>query len=400
MMSGRLALVLACVVSVVWCGSAGKCSLGKYSQVFGAGTSFCMPCPAGKYGQVQDSSGACLTCGEGQWQPRYKQSECIVCAAGMVSNTDFKCCVPRDQGGKPFACAAVCAEGQFTPPSESSSSTPKAKADCSACPAGKFGMISAGSAVCKHCANGRSQASSGKSACTACAAGRHSSADGQSCLHTHQSSAVPDESSATAAAAATGGGVTSAPTPRPSPTWHWQSCEPGKYKSDRYFKTTAAERGHWAGFCIQCPAGKFQPNPQQSACRVCPAGQTSSGSSMGALAFTSCGNATAPPTPRPAQQCYCSGHRDSDGEGFFCQYWTASVNTAARSISGRHRWCYSQVRGPLTALLQRCNTPRTTYNLVLLAARLQGLHARRGRRAALLAHVRPDPGPEPGGAAA
>lgn len=226
-----------------------------------------MGCPAGRYPRRQSKQASlppaafrCAYCPEGKYSARFGLQGCHLCARGRYSTTligrrNCLACAPghySSDAGLPFcrpcargfrqprAAQAFCLDDaqRYCPVGRMASRAGTAEARCGACPAGRFGALSAldGRAGCVHCAKGRFSARSGAAACRKCAPGHLSRDDRVGCT----------------------------------------ACAPGRFfaRRDSVEVVLGAERRIVDSRCFACAVGQFQSYAAQLHCRRCAAGRS------------------------------------------------------------------------------------------------------------------------------
>ena len=167
-------------------GYCGQCPIGQYQNGYTVATS-CIPCLAGYYNTVVQSTscpyactagtycgagaGGCTACPAGTYQPNAAQGGCEQCGIGTYSNTQAAACIACAAGTYNTLVAAPtcskCSIGSYSTGTAITAST------CPLCVAGQYNT-GQGLSFCSYCPTGTYSAAGGLSACSFCASGTYS----------------------------------------------------------------------------------------------------------------------------------------------------------------------------------------------------------------------------------
>ena len=307
-----------------------SCGAGKYSNVKGED---CKACLKGQYREVDDpNTSSCKNCGKGFYQDSEGQALCLPCLPGEFGNeTGMQSCHKCDIGRvsrKPNA--SLCEDCD---PGKSSDTEGSAK--CTSCGAGKYSKITGGDCKaclkgryrvggdgdpksCDACAMGFYQDSEGQASCLPCLPGEFGNETGMQSCHICDIGRVSRKPNATLCEDCDPGKSSDAigsarctlcaagqfsssvgSKCRGCPTGFYQNI-PGERTCNKAANGTIVLEGRAAAVDVPlgsyikcttasnsdckiepCPAGRYGHNPpRESACKKCPAGQSSFSSSI------------------------------------------------------------------------------------------------------------------------
>lgn len=298
------------------------CSQCVPGHASAGGAADCLGCASGSHAPNAGSS-VCVACGADSWQSAQGQAECVACPvqakspAGSTAQNDCRC----DPGYSGQLVCAACMPGTFKAESGPAACDPCGIGDttiaaatitatnCTACPAGTYGLIADDAAKCAGCPENttlvRGDGDPGLCACSpgyggddcaACIPGSHKETLGPGACDACDNGFVSTEAQATCAKCASNtfetGRVACVPCPvhahaaegthaactcdagYPLFDGNCTACAPGQYESIE-------------GHCVPCPADTFRVEAaaaSQAACLACHDNSSSPAGSTRALA--------------------------------------------------------------------------------------------------------------------